>query len=80
MYSQLSGEVFVARATLTAIFGLIDALQLINADRVFRVTPRRLAASVTVNSSGLIISSLKIFPGWVGFLRVFISNSPVFSI
>jgi hypothetical protein len=47
MYNQLSGGVFVALATLTAIFGLNDALQLINADRVLRVTPRRLAASVT---------------------------------
>ena len=31
MYNQLSGDVFVALATLTAISGLIDALQLINA-------------------------------------------------
>jgi hypothetical protein len=48
MYNQLSGDVFVALLTLTAISGLIDALQLINADNVFRVTPKRFAASVTV--------------------------------
>ena len=70
MYNQLSGDFFVALATLTAISGLIDALQLINADRVFRVTPKRFAASVTVKSCGLIISSRKISPGWVGFLRI----------
>jgi len=68
MYNQLSGEVLVALATLTAIFGLIDALQLTSAERVFRVTPRRFAVSVTVRPSGLIISSRKISPGWVGFL------------
>ena len=65
MYNQLSGDVFVALATLTAISGLINALQLINADRVFRATPKRFAASVTVKSSDLIISSRKISPGWV---------------
>jgi hypothetical protein len=53
VYNQLSGDVFVAPATLTAISGLIDALQLINADRVYRVTPKRFAASVTVKSNGL---------------------------
>ena len=46
MYSQLSGDVFVALPILTAISGLIAALQLISADKVFRVTPKCLAAHV----------------------------------
>jgi len=45
--SQLSEDVLVALAILTAISGLIDALQLTNADKVFRVTPKRFAASVS---------------------------------
>lgn len=59
MYSQLSGDVFVALPILTAISGLIAALQLISADKVFRVTPKCLAASVTVKPNGLITSSLR---------------------
>jgi len=66
MYNQLSGDVLVALLILTAISGLIDALQLINADKVFRVTPKRFAASVTVKPRGLITSSRKTSPGWVG--------------
>ena len=79
MYNQLSGDVFVALLTLTAISGLIDALQLINADSVFRVTPKCFAASVTVKPSGLITSSRKISPGWVGFLRSVIETPPMFN-
>ena len=68
MLSQLSGDVLVALLTLTAISGLIDALQLINADKVFRVTHKRFEASVTVRPRGLMTSSRRISPGWVGFL------------
>jgi hypothetical protein len=63
MYSQLSGDVFVALPILTAISGLIAALQLISADKVFRVTPKCLAVSVTVKRSGLMTSSLRTSPG-----------------
>jgi hypothetical protein len=63
MYSQLSGDVFVALPILTAISGLIDDLQLINSDKVFRVTPNRFAASVTVKPRGLITSSRNTSPG-----------------
>ena len=77
IYSQLSGDVFVALPTLTAISGLNDALQLINADKVFRVTPKRFAASVTVKPRALITSSRKISPGWLGFLWPIILNPPL---
>lgn len=77
MYNQLSGDVFVALLTLTAISGLINALQLSNADKVFRVTPKRFAVSVTVKPSGLITSSRKISPGWVGFLWSVIEITPL---
>jgi len=63
MLNQLSGEVSVAFAILIAISGLNEALQFSNADNVLRVTPKRLAASVTVKPNGLITSSLNISPG-----------------
>lgn len=66
MYNQLSGEVLVACAIRKAISGLSAALALINADKALRVTPNRFAASVTVNPSGLITSSLNTSPGCVG--------------
>jgi hypothetical protein len=77
MYNQLSGDVFVALLTLTAISGLIDALQLVKADSAFRLTPKRFAASVTVKPRGLITSSRKISPGWVGFLMSVIESPPL---
>ena len=40
IYIQLSGDVNVALAILTAMSGLTDALQLSRADKVFRVTPK----------------------------------------
>jgi hypothetical protein len=76
MYNQLSEDVFVALLTLAAISGLIDALQFSNADSVFRVTPKRFAASVTVKLSGFLTSSRKISPGWVGFLMSVIESPP----
>ena len=63
MLNQLSGEVSVALAILIAISGLKEALQFINADNIFQVTPKRLAASVTVKPKGLITSSLNISHG-----------------
>ena len=77
MNNQLSGDVLVALLTLTAISGLIDALQLSNADKVFLVTPKRFAASVTVKPRGFITSSRNTSPGWVGFLRSAIEHPPM---
>ena len=57
MYNQLSGEVSVAWAIRKAISGLSADFELINADKVLRVTPKRLAASVMVSPSGLITLS-----------------------
>src|SRR4030067_2679584 len=54
MYSQLSGDVFVAPAIRIAISGLNDALPFSKAESVFLVTPKRAAASVIVRPSGFI--------------------------
>ena len=50
MYDQLSGVVLVTLFIRTAITGLRAALQFSNSDKVFRVTPKRLAATYNVAS------------------------------
>ena len=67
----------VAIEILIAISGLKEARQLINADRVFRVTLSFFAASVTEIPSGFIISFLIISPGCVGFLFVILKYPSV---
>ena len=64
--SQLSEEVSNAIESRTAISGLIPARPFKRADRVFRLTPRAIAAAVTEMPSGSRHSSLIISPGWGG--------------
>ncbi len=65
--SQPSGVRPKTFDNLMAISGLTPTLPFKRTERVFRVTPRAMAASVTVKFSGFIQNSLMISPGWGGF-------------
>jgi len=75
MFSQLSGEVSVARAMRMAVSGVRPHLPLMISESVFHEIPNFWDASVMVNPRGLIMSSKRTSPGCVGFL-FFIKKSP----
>src|SRR5260370_42680083 len=70
MLSQLSGVVPNATDNLRAIAGLTPKRPLRSSESALRVTPRALAASVTVMSSGSRQSSRSIFPACGGLCLV----------
>lgn len=68
--SQLSALVSKASDSRSAIYwvvgGVIPARPLMIAERVLRLTPRPLAAAVTVSSSGSRQRAFSTSPGWGG--------------
>ena len=65
MFSQVSAVLPNAFSSRMAISGEIAVFSFRTADRLFRATPRILAASVTVNSNGSRQASRIRRPGWI---------------